>query len=192
MKPYFLYKYVNLMGESVNSDNYGQNPQLAKSLKYFVNRFTGELVLVTDLQQRKNKRNQHLDSFIKTYSNDYNDNIVSILGIVVNVPDYPSISKFLDSIKKKLKRKNIQPLGYVWVRDLGERRAIPHYHIMLATTKITSDEFKKLFSKKRHSKYEVQLSYNPKGLKAYIKVKELYGGKRQRAFGRSKEFKKAN
>jgi hypothetical protein len=180
------------MGESVNSNNYGQNPQLAKSLKYFVNRFTGELVLVTDLQQRKNKRNQHLDSFIKTYSNDNKDNIVSILGIVVNVRDYPSISKFIDSIKKKLNRKYIQPLGHVWVRDSGGIRAIPHYHILLATTKITSEEFKKLFTKKKHSKYNVQLSYNPKGLKAYLKVKELYGDKRQRAFGRSREFKKVN
>jgi hypothetical protein len=192
MKPYFLYKYVNLLGESNNSDNYGQIPQVAKSLKYFVNRFTGELFLITDLQQRKNKRNQHLDNFIKTYSNNCRDNVVSILGIVVNVCDYPSISKFLDSIKKKLKRKNIQALGYVWVRDSGDRRAIPHFHLMLATTAITSVEFEELFKKKSHSKYEVQLSHNPKGLKAYIKVKELYGAKRQRAFGKSREFKKVN
>jgi hypothetical protein len=192
MKPYFLYKYVNLMGKSNNSDNYGQTPQVAKSLKYFVNRYTGELVSVTDLQLRKNIRNQHLDNFIRTYSNHYNENIVSILGIVVNVCDYISISKFLDAFKKKLKRKKIQPLGYVWVRDSGDKRAIPHFHLMLATTIITKEEFGKLFSKKRHSKYEVQLSYNPKGLKAYIKVKELFGVKRQRAFGRSKEFKKVN
>ncbi len=192
MKPYFLYKYVNLMGESDNSDNYGQTPQRAKSLKYFVNRFTGEMVLVTDLQQRKNKRNLHLDNFITTYDNLQKEGLVSILGIVVNVSEYNTISKFLDSMRKKLKRKNIDTLGYVWVRDSGDRKAIPHFHIMIATSKISSEDFNKLFSKKRHSKYEVQLSYNPKGLKAYIKVKELFGGKRQRAFGKSKVFKKVH
>ena len=54
------------------------------------------------------------------------------------------------------------------------------------------ETFKELFSRKRQSNYDVEFSRNPKGLRNYIKQKELYGRKKQRTFGKSFEFRKAN
>ncbi len=105
---------------------------------------------------------------------------------------YDSISKFINTINKKLSRKKIERFGYVWVRDVGDVKAELHFHILLATSRISPQTFNELFSKKTNSNYEVEFAYHPKGLKKYIEKKGLYGSKGKRAFGKSREFKKPN
>jgi hypothetical protein len=98
----------------------------------------------------------------------------------------------VNTISKKFARKGIKKLGHVWVRDIGDIQAEKHFHILIATTRIEPEAFRNLFSKKRHSNYDVEFARNPKGLRTYIKQKELYGSKKQRAFGKSVEFRKRN
>ena len=95
-------------------------------------------------------------------------------------------------LKKKLKRKDIEALGYVWLRDSGDKVAEPHFHIILASTRISKEQFVEIFAKKKKSNYEVQLSYFPNGLKSYFKKKGVFGKKKQRSFGKSRIFKKLN
>ena len=40
--------------------------------------------------------------------------------------------------------------------------------------------------------FDVEFLRNPNGMKAYLTKKDLYGINKQRAFGKSKEFKKPN
>jgi len=192
MNDYRLYKFEPLSGKSINRDNLGQIPQVANYRKHFVNIETGVISQITDLQSRKFKRNKYLDNFVKFYEKLYKEQRVSILSFVAMESHYDSISKFLNTINKKLSRKKIEKLGYVWVRDVGDIKAELHFHILLATSRISPQIFNELFSKKTHSNYEVQFAHHPKGLKAYLEKKELYGSKGKRAFGKSREFKTVN
>jgi hypothetical protein len=189
MGKFKLWKYDLLSGGSIESDKSGQTPQRAKFRKHFVNLDTAEVYQITDLESRKYKRNKYLDTFTAVYSKPFSLKLVSLLTFVVNEAEYTSISHFLNMLSKKLRRKNISKLGYVWVRDVGENRFEKHFHLMIALSRIDSKIFQELFSRKRHSEYEVQFFRNVKGLKSYLKKKNLYGARKQRAFGKSKEFK---
>lgn len=192
MSEYRLWRYDNLLGTSIESDNLGQTPQTAKYRKHFVNIDTAVVSQITDLQSRKFKRNKYIESFIRKYQISFKNQKVSILALVVNDLHYESISKFLNMFGKKLSRKQILKLGYVWVRDVGEINFEPHFHILVATSRICPETFKKLFAKKKRSHFDVEFLRNPNGLKAYLTKKELYGSKRKRAFGKSMEFKNVN
>ena len=192
MKQYSFLKYESLLGKSLNSNNTGQTPLEPMYIKTFINNYTNTVCQISDLDIRKNKRNHYLDTFISTYEKSYYEQSISILGIIVNVSDYPSIKKFLEMLKKKLKRKDIETLGYVWLRDVGDKVAEPHFHIMLASTRISKEQFAEICAKKKKSNYEVQLCYFPNGLKSYFKKKGIFGKKQQRSFGKSRIFKKLN
>lgn len=192
MGQFKLWKYDLLSGGSIESDKSGQTPQRAKFRKHFVNLDTAEVYQITDLESRKYKRNKYLDSFTAVYAKSFSSKQISLLSFVVNDAEYTSISQFLNMLGKKLRRKNISKLGYVWVRDVGDNRFERHFHILIAVSRIDSQIFQELFSQKRHSEYEVQFFRNVKGLNSYLKKKNLYGAKKQRAFGKSKEFKIAN
>ncbi len=192
MKQYTFLKYESLLGKSYNSNNTGQTPLEPMYIKTFINNYTNTVCHISDLDIRKNKRNQYLDTFISTYEKSYYEQSISILGIIINVSVYPSITKFLEMLKKKLKRKDIETLGYVWLRDAGDEVAEPHFHIILTSTRISKEQFKELFEVKKNSNYEVQLSYFPNGLKSYFKKKGIFGKKQQRSFGKSRIFKKLN
>ena len=189
MTQYKLWRFDLLSGASIESNNSGQTPQRAKYRKHFVNLDTAVISQITDLQSRKFKRNNMINQFVKCYASMFKKQKISILTFVVNEEYYQSISRFINMISKKFARKDIKKLGYVWVRDVGDIKAERHYHIIIATSRIESTTFKDLFSKKRHSNFDVEFARNPKGLKNYIKEKELYGSKRQRAFGKSVEYK---
>lgn len=191
MNKYKLWKFDLLSGASIESDNTGQTPQRAKFRKHFVNLETAEVSHITDLESRKYKRNKYLDAFTAVYKQPFSTQKISLLSFVVNEAKYKSISHFLNMLSKKLCRKNISKLGYVWVRDVGDNRFERHFHLLIAVSRIDSTTFQELFSKKRHTEYEVQFFRNVSGLKSYLKKKNLYGAKKQRAFGKSKEFKKS-
>lgn len=178
-----------LSGGSIKSDNSGQIPQIAKYRKTFVNTETGELNSITDLDSKKYKRNKYFDLFQKTYAKLYKDHEVSILAIVVNQANYETISKFVNTLSRKLKRKEIDKYGYVWVRDIGDETFEKHFHLIISISRITTSQFNELFYKKNNQDYEVQFMKSEKGLIRYIKEKELFGKKRQRTYGKSREFK---
>ncbi len=192
MKQYKLWRFEVLSGASIESDKSGQIPQQAKYRKYYVNLETAEISQITDLESRKFKRNKHITNFVNEYIKEFKKQNVSVLSFVVKESKYSSVSQFINMIGKKLKRKQVEKLGYVWVRDVGEIVFEKHFHVVIATSRITSEMFHTLFSKKRHSYYDVEFLRNPKGMRAYLTRKDLYGIKRQRPFGKSKEFKKAN
>ena len=182
-----LYR-ITYLGQSDISDNIGQTPQQPKVLKTFVNIDTGQLSSTTDTDQKIYKRNKMFDDFIRVYEKDLFQKKISMLSMVVNQEDYENMTKFINTISRKLKRKNIKRLGYIWIRDIGEIKFEKHFHLIMATERIDSKQFKELFSQKRHSKYEVQFLKSKTGMINYIKAKKLYGAKKQRTYGRSRRF----
>lgn len=190
MKPYQLFKIKYLSGKSLNSDNSGQTPQQAKYEKTFVNVYTGELSSITDVDSKKYKRNKYFEDFQRIYSPLYQAKEVSILALVVCQDQYETITKFLNTISRKLKRKGVEKYGYVWVRDIGDKKFNKHYHLLLATSRIDKEQFNFIFKTKKTQGYEVQFMKSNKGLIRYIKKKELYGINRQRTYGRSRMFKR--
>lgn len=189
MSDYILYKFENLRGSDNNSNNLGHTPRKPKSLKTFLNITNGVLHSISDLDLLKSKRNKMINSFVKTYDRLYTNEEISIFSFVVYEKDYLTVSKFLNTISAKFRRKNIKKLGYFWVRDIGNIQFEPHFHVIMATSRINKDEFENLFLKKSQ-KFKVEFQKTKSGLKKYLTDKELFGRKGQRTFGRSRNFKK--
>ena len=112
----------------------------------------------------------------------------SILCAVVNQEEYNSITKFIHAITRKLQRRGIDRLGYVWIRDIGAEIFHKHYHVFIATTRINPTLFHELFCKKKHNHYDIQFLKTPKGMAKYITDKDLYGAAKQRTYGKSNKF----
>lgn len=187
MSEWALRKIRYLSEGSNKSVNSGQTPILPKYQKTFLNIETGELNEITDLQSKIYKRDKFLRLFFNVYQKYYFNKKITILSAVVNQDTYPRITKFINTITRKLKRKGIERLGYFWVRDVGDKRFHKHFHIFLATSKVSAEKFKSIFEKKDHSNYEIEY-LKSKGMKSYINDKELYAANKQRAFGISKTF----
>jgi hypothetical protein len=166
----------------------GQAPVRPRYKKTFVNIETAQISEVTDLEIKINKRNNCFKLFFQTYTKHFVKKSLSILTVVVNQDEYEAISKFINTITRKLKRKGIDRLGYIWVRDIGDKIFEKHFHIIIATTRINKDLFKELFCKKKHSHYEVEFMGTRTGMLEYIKEKKLYAAKKQRSYGRSIHF----
>ena len=173
---------------SKKSDNIGQTPLTAKYKKTFLNKETGQICEVTDLESKIYKRNNCLKLFFSVYTKYFVKKSLSILTAVVNQDEYQSITKFVNTITRKLKRKGVDRLGYVWVRDVGDEIFHKHYHIKIATTRINEVLFNELFCKKKHNRYEVEFLKTPKGMATYITDKDLYGANKQRTYGKSRRF----
>lgn len=181
------YRHETLSGGSYNSDKLGLTPRSAKYKVHFRNLITAECASDTDLDAKKRRRNKMLTKFNSTYAYLYKKKEISILSFVIDEENYPTVTKFLNNLDKKLKRLNISRLGYVWVRDVGEKRAVPHFHILVAMTRMSEIEFKKICTK-RGSKFEVQFVKTKRGLISYFCRKEIYGKENQKTFGQSETF----
>ncbi len=188
MKPFKLTKIKYLSEGSSKSDKTGHFPIQALYMKSIVNINTGEVIEVTDLQCKLRKRDSALNDFTNKYGSYFINGEISILSIVVNAAKYDSIATFNASFNKKLKRKGIKRLGYVWVRDIGEIKFEKHFHVLIATTRINEAMFRSLFQNKKDDKYEVQFLKTKNGMKKYIKKKELYAASKQRSYGRSRKL----
>jgi hypothetical protein len=112
---------------SKKSDNIGQTPLTAKYKKTFLNKETGQICEVTDLESKIYKRNNCVKLFFSVYTKYFVKKSLSILTAVVNQDEYQSITKFVNTITRKLKRKGVDRLGYVWVRDVGDEIFHKHY-----------------------------------------------------------------
>jgi hypothetical protein len=193
MGEYKLVRFENLSESSFwNSNNSGQIPQIAKYRKYYFNPITGYGFSSTDLNYRLYKRDLSIELFCCTYEKLYWEKQVSILAFIVNESEYNSISKFLNTMTKKLSRKQIEKLGFVWVRDCGDKEGEPHFHLLLASTRINRAVYNELFSKKHNTKYQLEFMKTKNGLKSYLLKKELFGSKGKRAYGKSRKFKLPN
>ena len=124
---------IRYLSEGSNkSVNVGQTPVLEKYKKTFLNLETGELKEITDLQSKIYKRDRFTRDFFNAYLKSFSNKKVSILSAVVNQDTYPTITKFINTITRKLKRKGIERLGYFWVRDVGDKRF--HKHLKCENT----------------------------------------------------------
>ena len=189
MKEWALRRITYLISEgSKVSDKSGQTPMRPKYLKTFVNIETGQLSEVTDLETKIYKRNNQLRLFFKVYTTPFAKKEITIFSAVVNQDEYSTVGKFINTITRKFKRKGIERLGYVWFRDVGNIKCHKHFHILFATSRVSSKLFKKLFGSKKNNNYEVKFLKSPRGITNYLEVKELYGAKKQRAFGKSRKF----
>ena len=186
--PYILKKIKYLSEGSNKSDNSGHYPIQARYIKSIINVNTGEIIEVTDLQCKERNRDNVLNDFFSEYANFFMKDEISILSIVVNASKYNTIATFNASFNKKLKRKGIKRLGYVWVRDIGEIKFEKHFHVLIATSRICSAMFRSLFQKKKDDKYAVQFLKTKYGMKGYLKPKKLYAAFNQRSHGRSRRF----
>ena len=187
-----LLKFEPLSGRSVISDNSGQIPKVAKYKKIFANTDSGEIREITDLDSKKYRRNVYFNLFNTSYWQPYLKKEISILAIVVNQSAYSTITKFINTISRKFKRKGINILGYIWARDIGEVKFEKHFHLIMAVSRVEKKLFKELFFKKKDSDYEVQFVNKTKGIISYVKRKELYGLEKERSYGRSRKFKQIN
>jgi hypothetical protein len=188
MNSWILRNYRNLSEGSRSSDNNGQTPVTAKYEKTFVNTETGEIRSTTDLQTKIYKRDTCVKLFFDTYKKYFVKKTHSILCGVVKQEEYNSITKFIHTITRKLQRKGIDRLGYVWIRDIGDEIFHKHYHVIIATTRINPTLFHELFRKKKHNHYDMQFLKTPKGMAKYITDKDLFGAKKQRSYGKSRLF----
>ena len=188
MNDWILLRLNYLLEGSNQSDNTGQIPKCAKYKKTFLNLQTGQVCEITDLQSKKCKRNYFLNLFLNVYQKCFKSKTVSILGFIVYQEYYGSVTKFINTISRKLKRKGVERLGYVWVRDIGENRFEKHFHLLIATSKMDSPIFHAIFHNKRHNKYKLEFMDSMKGIKNYLKEKELYGIGKQRSFSKSRKF----
>jgi len=152
-----------------------------------LNMQTGEICETTDLQGKIYRRDTALHSFFRKYSSAFSRREVSVFSAVVNQDKYPTITKFINTTTRKLKRKGIERFGYVWVRDVGDKY-FKHFHVLIATIRIDEKDFNQLFNKKKNNHYEIQFLKSPKGMKKYLKDKNLYGSIRQRTYGKSRKF----
>ena len=109
----WVLRNIRYLSEGSNkSVNTGQTPILPKYNKTYLNIETGELNEVSDLQSKIYKRDKFLRLFFNVYQKYYSNKKITILSAVVNQDAYPTITKFINTITRKLKRKGIERLGY--------------------------------------------------------------------------------
>jgi len=180
--------YQLISGGTNYNDKLGQIPIEAKYRFIYFNSITGKKSFATDWGLRINRRNNMFDEFYRKYKVPYSIHEVSLLTFVVSQEHYSKPSNFLSNITRKFKRKNIQRLGYIWARDIGEEVFERHYHVIIACEKISKEQFKIIFKNKNGNHYNVQFIKKTNGMRNYLKVKGLFGGGRLRAYGKSRQF----
>ena len=107
-----------------------------KEEKEIVNIITGELMVVTDLDRMKKKRRVTISRFFDYYHHFYTHKEVTLLEVVLPIHNGESISKFTKHISRVLSKTKTPLLGYCWIRDIGQAFAVPHYHIVIAVSRI--------------------------------------------------------
>ena len=109
--------------------------------------------------------------------------------IVVNITQVFKPANFFKDFKKKLAKKGINALGYIWVRDIGEIQFKNHLHIIMAITRINKSIMKQLFKYKNSEKYKVELCNSLRGFIKYLKEKDIFAPAGKRSYSASKEFR---
>jgi len=187
----FKFRGSSLIADgSFNINNSIQIPQIPKRRIFFENSETGKVFNVTDLFLKKRKRESKLIQFKETYLRDIKNKLVSVFIIIVNRAYYASPSVFIERFTIKLKRKELQILGYYWQSDVGDIEFEHHYHFIIVVKRLCSKDINAIFKTKKNNCYKFQFCNSISGFKNYLKKKEIYALKGKRSYGSSKEFKK--
>ncbi len=176
-------------GGSNNINKSGQIPRSPEREIWFLDDTTGEITGTTDLKLKLNKRNRTLKRFHMTYENMFNKREVSILLIVGSAVRYRSASQLQNTIIKRLSRLSIAVLGSYWQRDTGEIQFKEHYHLMIATKRLTFDELKSICDHKSIANIKIERCKSLQAFTNYLKRKAFYAPCGRRGFGCSKLFK---
>ena len=90
-----------------------------------------------------------------------------------------------------LERKEIQVLGYVWQRDVGDNRFEKHYHLLIATTRMDlkiSTQIE-LYGNINPDRFRIELMKTKGGMQKYLRKKEIFSARYQKGFSKSQCFK---
>lgn len=171
-------------------DEWGVIPRIPKQAISFREDETGEIFNTTDLGLQIFRRNKKLKEFTDTYLRIFKEKQISLFLISARIKHYVLPSRFYKDFFKKLKKKKIEVLGYYWQRDVGEKDFDPHFHFIIATSRIDPNDFRSLFENKKNPNHAAVLCYNLKEFANYLKVKKLYAPYKKSNSGKSRIFKK--
>lgn len=186
-----LKKIQYLLEGSEISNNLGLTPLKARYDKHYLETLTGEETITTDLDERKNRKTNGLSQFMETYVGLYfEESSVTILSAVVDATIYPKLSDFIKNFRRRLKRRKIELLGYVWQRDVGGT-LYKHYHLLIATKRMSEVLVKEIIEigDGNKEKFSFQALKTKGGMKDYLDKKELYAAPKERCWSRSNKFK---
>jgi hypothetical protein len=196
--PIFIEKHP-----SQNNDNYGHVN--AKWIKHFKDEITREIFTLTDLQEKKHMRLLKLEAFIEHYGHlCFKEKTVTILTCVVSQFHFPKLKKFFENFKKKVIRHKSKVLDNYWQRDIGESSLNNHYHVLIATERMSKLQLEHLGVTKYNpneintlpihgSQYTYKLQYMVKefGMFDYLKDKAIIiHNENERSYGGSRKTKK--
>jgi hypothetical protein len=189
MKDWQFCGFRSIAEASNVTDKSGYIPHVATKALFFKDAASGKIWKTTDLDYKKKKRAAWLDSFRHAYLKPFTRKEVTIMLLVVHEDQYGNLSDFISDFKKKLSRRQIAVLGYVWARDVGEKHFERHAHLVMAIDRITGEKFRDMMKRKKSKGYNIELCNNVKGFRSYLRKKEIYGANKQRSFGKSNCFK---
>jgi hypothetical protein len=182
--------YLPIIERSNNINNSLQIPQIPKKRLFFVGD-DEKMFSITDLDLKKIKRGKKLEQFKSTYLRLFKEKKVSIWLFIVDAEKQNSPSKFLQGIKTKFNRKSIAILGVFWQRDIGDNKFKLHYHILIATTVVSEDAVQQLYKpNKTYNDFKFEFCKYLNAFTNYLRKKEVFGSKKKKSWGSSKEFKK--
>lgn len=168
---------------------------------------TGELydsnIEADTLMIRNSKRRKQFTAFVEYYECMLSKRAISIMHYTLTRCDRAriSISKAIDHIKNRYSSNGAEVLGFVWVLELSEENNLPHYHLLIASSRINfkGDHIPNELCIQGHwgQKVHIQPVSTPSHLRAFpgyfTKRADgiLWAGdhKLARAYGRSQVFK---
>jgi hypothetical protein len=187
-----LTKIKYLHEGSEKSNNLGLTPLKARYDKHYLETITGEESITTDLDERKHRKTNGLSQFMEIYVGLYfEESSVTILSAVVDANIYPKLTDFIKNFRRRLERRNIELLGYIWQRDVGGT-LYKHYHLLIATKRMNEALIKELIDlgNMNKEKFSFQTLKTKGGMRDYLEKKELYAAPKERCWSRSNKFKK--
>lgn len=187
-----LKKLKYLLEGSDNSNNSGYTPNIPKYEKTYIEDATSEIIITTDLAERIYNRNCNLNRFFNKYrSLTFKTKTVTVLCAIIDQVHCPKIDNYIKNLKRMLERKEIQVLGYVWQRDVGDNRFEKHYHLLIATTRMDlkiSTQIE-LYGSINPDRFRIELMKTKGGMQKYLRKKEIFSARYQKGFSKSQCFK---
>lgn len=189
MSSHRLIRFTPLGTKKSFQDSKGFTPLIAKQMLQFLNEETAEVFKTTDLRIRKSKKAKKFLQFLKAYESPFKSGDITIIGFVIDYSDEILPQYLIKEIKKRLKRMNVEILGYIGIRDIGDNKFQRHIHLLIALRKISREIFDKIKGKPSEKKAVAEI-YDLKGIVFYLIKKELYAGHKSRPYFFSSKFRK--
>jgi hypothetical protein len=187
-----LIKLRYLLEGSNNSNNSGYIPNIPKYEKTYLEGATCDMSVTTDLAERIQARDMNLNHFFSKYVPlQFDKKTATILCAIVDQSHYLKITDFISNVKRFLKRRKIDVLGYIWQRDVGDFKFEKHYHLLIATSIINPEVIMQieLWGNRCPDKSRIQVLRTKSGMCKYLKKKEIYAARYQKGFTKSQFFK---